>query len=281
MNNQSTLRTSHDAYALLARYYDLQHSALIDDIPMYIGFAREYKHAAGRDAAADPVTVLEVGSGTGRIMAPLVSVGIHVVGVDESEDMLAIARERLDQLPKRDRYSLITADACKIQLERTFDMVVIALNTFLHNLTRESQLAMLRMAYAHLRPGGSLIVDLPPNDEMANQPDDGEFEFEARIIDPIRQTEINKYVASRLFWANQSQELRYRIEEIDQHKNRQETSVEFCLRHVFRHEMDLLLMMAGFEAANCQWYGNYDLDLYDKVGDHMNINARMIVVAKK
>ena len=66
MNNQSTLRTSHDAYALLARYYDLQHSALIDDIPMYIGFAREYKHAAGRDAASDPVTVLEVGSGTGR-----------------------------------------------------------------------------------------------------------------------------------------------------------------------------------------------------------------------
>ncbi|MCW1969723.1 MAG: class I SAM-dependent methyltransferase [Anaerolineae bacterium] len=281
MNNQSTLRTSHEAYGLLARYYDLQHSALIDDIPMYINLAREYKNAAGRDAVADPVTVLEIGSGTGRIMAPLVSVGIHVVGVDESEAMLAIAQERLAQLPKHDRYTLITADACKIELGRTFDMVVVALNTFLHNLTRDNQLAMLRTAYAHLRPGGSLIIDLPPNDEMANQPDDGEFEFEARIIDPIRQTEINKYVASRLFWANQSQELRYRIEETDQHKHKQATSVEFRLRHVFRHEMDLLLMLAGFEAANCRWYGNYDLDLYDTVGDHMKANARMIVIAKK
>lgn len=280
MNNQSTIRTSHDAYALLARYYDLQHSALIDDIPMYLNLARQYKQAETRATKLSPVTVLEIGCGTGRIMAPLVSVGIHVVGVDESEEMLAIARERLSQIHNA-KYTLITADACTLQLEQTFDMVVIALNTFLHNLTRENQLAMLRTAYAHLRAGGSLVIDLPPNDEMANQPDDGEFEFEARIIDPIRHTEINKYVSSRLFWANQEQSLHYRIEELQQNQKMQETQVEFRLRHVFRFEMDLLLMMAGFSSDQCQWYGNYDLDSYDVVGAHMDANARMVVIAKK
>ena len=280
MNNQSTIRTSHDAYALLARYYDLQHSALIDDIPMYLNLARQYKQTETRATKLLPVTVLEIGCGTGRIMAPLVSVGIHVVGVDESEEMLAIARERLSQIHHA-KYTLITADACTLQLEQTFDLVVIALNTFLHNLTRENQLAMLRTAYAHLRAGGSLVIDLPPNDEMANQPDDGEFEFEVRIIDPIRHTEINKYVSSRLFWANQEQLLHYRIEELQQNQKMQETQVEFRLRHVFRFEMDLLLMMAGFSSDQCQWYGNYDLDSYDVVGAHMDANARMVVIAKK
>ena len=98
---------------------------------------------------------------------------------------------------------MIKADARLWRSAERFDLCIIALNTFLHNLSRADQLATLRTAHDHLKPGGVLVIDLPPNDELAHQPDDGEYEFETKMIDPQAKTELEKSVASHVFWASQ------------------------------------------------------------------------------
>ncbi len=253
------------AYRILARTYDLQHHLYTPDIPMYEQLAKIL-------APAQPL--LEIGCGTGRVLLPLAQAGFEIVGVDNSAEMLAIGWARLrgaasspSATLKAGMAEIIEADALSFDLGRRFGMAFIALNTFLHNLTRHSQLQTLRNAHKHLLPGGSMVIDLPPNDELASQPDDGKFIFDAALIDPTTQTRIDKYVASEVFWATQEQALRYRMVE-----NGVEEIAAFRLRHVFKHEMELLLLQSGF--AQPVWYGDYDLSPYE------DGSLRMIAVAR-
>ena len=236
---------------------------------MYQTLAERY-----RDQHGD-CRILEIGCGTGRVMAPLVEAGFYVVGVDESPQMLEIARKRLSPLSRLSAipdppYQIVQADMRAAKLEGSFGMAFIALNTFLHNLTRQSQLDMLLAARRYLSPGGMLVVDLPPNDELAFQPDDGEYEFEATLVDPDTGTVIDKFVSSLISWAEQTQTLSYRMDERLPAGKRSQT-VTFHLRHVFKHEMELLLIQSDFDA--CEWYGDYDLSVYE------DGSPRMIAVA--
>jgi len=265
MTSNDQHNDSAAAYAALARFYDLQHAAFTPDVRLYLHFAADCRARLG------DLPILELGCGTGRVMAPLVSAGYHVTGVDESPQMLAIARERLKEYAPG-LYELVQADARTLELPQKFGMSFVALNTFLHNLTRDHQLAMLATARRCLLPAGLLIIDLPPNDELSCQPDDGEFEYEATLIDPESDAVIEKYVASQVKWAEQVQVLSYRVDE----KTLSDTlshQVTFRLRHVFKHEMELLLLLAGF--TTWQWYGDYDLSPYGES------SPRMIVVVKQ
>jgi SAM-dependent methyltransferase len=265
MNSNQPVNNSDSAiaYAALARVYDLQHATYTPDVSMYQTFAGQIREQRGE------CRILEIGSGTGRVMIPLVEAGFQVVGVDESPQMLEIARRKLAVFPAQ-QYQLVQDDMRKAKLAGPFDMAFIALNTFLHNPTRQSQLDMLAAAQRYLRPGGILVVDLPPNDELAYQPDDGEYEFEATLVDPATDTVIDKFVSSLISWAEQTQTLSYRIEEKLPTGVHSET-VTFRLRHVFKHEMELLLIQSGFKA--CDWYGDYDLCEY------IDGSLRMIAVA--
>jgi SAM-dependent methyltransferase len=258
-------------YDALARVYDLQHAHFLDDLTLYLRLVRSFGPGA---------MILELGCGSGRLLLPLAEAGYRVVGVDESAEMLRIAEQKLRasrHIPA-ERWCLAHADARALHLDTqgTFNLALIALNTFLHNLSREDQLAMLRAARRHLRSDGLLIVDLPPNDEMVYQPDDGAFQLEATLIDPQANSEIYKYVASRVFWATQEQELTYRIEERRAGGELlSEQLVTFRLRHVFRHEMELLLLMSGF--AEPAWYGDYQMSPYGEGSPRMIALAQAAV----
>jgi SAM-dependent methyltransferase len=258
--------SSSTIYDDFARIYDLQHRSFVDDAPMYVQLAREW--------AIHP-NILEIGCGSGRLMVPLVGSGFRVVGVDMSQEMLRLADAHLrgNAHASAMRWALIQADARAMQLDEQFGMACIPLNTFLHNLTRDDQLNMLRSARRHLTPGAPFVIDLPPNDEMAFQPDDGQFQFEATLVDAQSNSEIHKFVASRVYWATQEQELTYRIEE--EHAGKvSERFVSFRLRHVFKHEMELLLLQTGF--APPMWFGDYELGIYTEGSPRMIAVARAV-----
>ncbi len=246
-------------YDSFARVYDLQHRTFADDLPLYAQVARDLPPGGA---------ILEFGCGTGRVMLPLLQAGFSVTGVDESAGMLALARAQLGPAAE-----LIQADTRALALGPRFALVFIALNTFLHNLTREDQLATLRAARAHLRPGGVLLIDLPPNDELSFQPDDNQFEVEATLVDPESGSRVTKHVASSLDWSTQTQTLTYRIEEEREGKT-QTQNVSFALRHVFKHEMELLMLAAGFAAP--EWYGDYQRHPYERDSTRMIALARAV-----
>jgi SAM-dependent methyltransferase len=102
-------------------------------------------------AALGPASVLDAGCGTGRVAIELARRGIEAVGVDVDPSMLATARARAPSL------TWIQADLCHLELDRTFDVVVLAGNVPLFT-PPGTQPGLVRACARHVAPGGSLVA---------------------------------------------------------------------------------------------------------------------------
>ncbi len=98
--------------------------------------------------------LLDLGTGTGRMLELLAPRAARAVGVDQSAAMLALARNRIDQAALRNVF-LRQGDIYAPPVERdAYDLVVI--HQVLHFLDDPSR--ALKEAARALRPGGRLVV---------------------------------------------------------------------------------------------------------------------------
>jgi len=139
-----------DRDALLAELFDLDIADVDGDLPFYEALARE---AGG--------AVLELGAGTGRVAIALARAGLDVYGIDTAPSMIARAARNAG-LDASQRLHLACADMRDFVIEQQFGLAFAAFGTFHHLLTPEDQLACLRAAERHLRPGGVFACDLRP-----------------------------------------------------------------------------------------------------------------------
>ncbi|MEU9760878.1 class I SAM-dependent methyltransferase [Streptomyces sp. NPDC047987] len=133
----------------LALIYDLVYKARGQDFRVESELVTEIVRARHPSAAS----LLDVGCGTGEHLLTLCRRFGHVEGIDLSEPMVEVAR---DKLPGT---ALHVADMRDFSLGRTFD-VVISLSTAVAYLPSPRDLATaLRQMVRHLAPGGVLIVE--------------------------------------------------------------------------------------------------------------------------
>lgn len=152
-----------DVYKDFAEFYDLYVGDRLDDLPLYLEYAR-----------STGTPVLEIGAGSGRLTVPLARAGIPVVAVDISREMLDLLRLRLAQEDNATRQcvSIVHADACDLALGATYGLVIVPFYTFNYFLTRKAQDSVLRRCAAHLTHGGRLLVDVfIPWSRLAHCPD--------------------------------------------------------------------------------------------------------------
>ncbi len=98
-----------------------------------------------------PHSVLDAGCGTGRVAIELANRGIEAVGVDRDASMLATAQDRDPDI------TWIQADVTVLDLERTFDVVVMAGNVPLFT-PEGTQAALVAGGARHVAPGGVLVL---------------------------------------------------------------------------------------------------------------------------
>src|SRR5215471_8657379 len=141
-----------DEYGLIADLYDyvVPYSARQD-----IDFFVEAAKASGG-------SVLEVGSGTGRVLIPIARAGVEITGLDLSANMLQVCRRRLHDEPEavRSRVTLKLGDMRDFDLSRTFNLVILPFRPFQHLTAAEDQIACLASIHRHLVQGGRLVLDL-------------------------------------------------------------------------------------------------------------------------
>lgn len=104
-----------------------------------------------------PRSVLDIGCGTGAAAVALALRDVRVTGLDKSGEMLACARERADRWGAR--VTWVEADYRDFALEDRFDAAICFYDAINYCLTEQDLEAVLRNAYLHVRPGGSLIFD--------------------------------------------------------------------------------------------------------------------------
>jgi len=138
-----------------ARFYDWENARTMGrrDVRYWSGFVRE---------AGGPV--LELGCGTGRVLAPVARAGQPTVGVDRSAEMLAYARRRLRRARLPRRPALVRADVTALPLATGHFGAVLAAYGMLQSLLSDGALdATLSSVARVLRPGGRFGIELVPD----------------------------------------------------------------------------------------------------------------------
>lgn len=142
--------------------------------------------------------ILEVGSGPGWISEILMSLGYEVEGIEPSEEMIAIARERIEAAVRHHRlaspppvtYHATTIEDCGLP-DESFDAVLF--HAALHHVIDEDR--TLAQCFRLLRPGGVLGVS-----EGAWVP--GDPAVEEQLEEEMRQygTLENPFTTEYLDW---------------------------------------------------------------------------------
>jgi demethylmenaquinone methyltransferase/2-methoxy-6-polyprenyl-1,4-benzoquinol methylase len=121
------------------------------------GIDRKWRRAAvALLAEHQPRRILDVATGTADLALEALAIEpAKVVGVDLSEEMLRIGREKIARLGKADRVTLQRGDAAKLPFsDRQFDAAMVAFGV--RNF--EDLQAGLKDIRRVLKPGGALVV---------------------------------------------------------------------------------------------------------------------------
>lgn len=144
-----------DPYARIAEWYDLEHDSFTEDIELYL-------EALGGERRR--LAILEVGSGSGRLLAALASAGYSVTGVEPSAAMRERHARRIAGLPEQvaRRISLVAGTATQLDLpaDARYDVAILGLGTLGHLTHVEERSAALSALRARLRADGRLMVDV-------------------------------------------------------------------------------------------------------------------------
>ncbi len=135
-----------------------------------------------------PKLVLDLGCGTGNVTIPMSLRGYEMIGLDASQEMLNIAREKAEQ--KGQEILFLHQDMTEFELYGTVDAMVSALDG-VNYLTEDGDLlAMLKLLHYYLHPGGILIFDINTPYKFRETLDGNTFVYEDEDVFCVWENEL-------------------------------------------------------------------------------------------
>jgi SAM-dependent methyltransferase len=103
---------------------------------------------------------LDLACGTGTLAFSTARLGIEVVGVDKSPEMLQMAYRRLRLCTSKIKPKFVQADMTRFNLNRQFDAVGCFFDAANHILTEAGFENFIKCAARHVKPGGFFMFDV-------------------------------------------------------------------------------------------------------------------------
>jgi SAM-dependent methyltransferase len=125
------------------------------DYEQWISF---FKERVTHDNKKHPIRVLDIGCGTGEIAIRLAKEGYEVVGVDLSEDMLAVANNKAMEAGVRVEF--YQQDMVEISGLEPFDVIVIFCDSLNYLRTEEDVQKTFQNVFGLLKHDGLLLFDV-------------------------------------------------------------------------------------------------------------------------
>lgn len=142
--------------------------------------------------------VLELGCGTGSITRRLATKGYDMIGIDCSEEMLLIAREKSTETEQNILY--LCQDMRDFELYGTVAAVVSVCDSMNYILSEDDMLQVFRLVNNYLDPGGVFIFDLDTryayeeilgDNTIAENREEGSFIWENSFYEEEALNEVN------------------------------------------------------------------------------------------
>lgn len=241
-----------------ARFYDAIYHTLRDGVDNRY-FLDRIRETNGR--------ILEVGVGTGRLFIEALRQGADIYGIDVSQTMIDVLKEKLGSIMQKRVYNQNIID---FNLQQKFDLVIAPFRVMMHLIEKEDQLRALNHVYQNLNRGGIFVFDVFIPDLKAlitgvqNQVDfDGEY---------LPGKHLRRIVSTRPDLLNQIIHVNFRIE-WDENGEIKTEDWDLPLRYFFRFELEHLVERSRFKSYSI---------LGDYSGNLLNPDSKdYIVVCRK
>ena len=218
----------------------------------YTGFFAEFYdllHTGCTDAKIYPLllepygqNVLELGSGTGRISIPLANAGYHVTGLEYSDEMIELMRQKAYPVK---RLRVVQGDARDFQLNETFDIILLTCNFINHFPNAQDVVNILTRCKHHLKENGIVIIDCSAPDTGAMCKSCGVEEV--LEFKTARGTVIRDYFLPRYDFLNQLETDDIRLEEYEGDTLLRSAQAHETLTWFYPREVRLMIHSAGLE----------------------------------
>ena len=193
---------------------------------------------------------MELACGTGRLANSLVRDGADYAGLELSPDFADLAKKKLNQYCNTP--TIVMGDMRNFQLNKTFDLIFIGFNSFLHLLTDEDAISFFSSVKNHMHKNSRFLIDIYiPNPLFLYRPEGVRF-----LVLEYTDSVLEKFVTveeSNLY------DIDTEINELTWHfinDKKVEFAVEkFSVRMYFPSKMNQLLIDNGFQILH-QW-GDY------------------------
>ena len=220
----------------VAPFLDADYRGETADLKLYRSLAEQH-----------PGPVLELGCGTGRVMAELIKAGRICDGLDLSPTMLDLARQRCTAIPCEFPWQLHQCNMTAFDLnQKSYGLAILASNTFMHVSRSSDQEKVLACVHQHLLPGGKLVLDLfnPPVEDLVLH--QGAVQAVDSWPGPISGSTVTKWVRREVDWVRQIQKTFITYETLHVDSRLEQVEARFNLRFLWRHEAEMMLEKTGF-----------------------------------
>lgn len=241
-------------YDIWADLYDVVYSHLVNDVSFYT-----------KEALKSTGPVLELGCGTGRITLPIAQSGLRIVGLDNSDSMLSVARRKTEQPPHLP-VTLLADDMRTFSIGQRFPLIIIPFAGFCSLTDPVDQLSTLKQIRRHLSPHGKLILDMPVADPYASRQGNIPYHFR-NVSDSPSGRRFQIWQFTNYAFHDQISNNSLLIEEIEKGTIAQRWHKYFPLRLTNRWEMHHLLETCQFKIE--ELYGDFNYNPFSDTSENM------------
>ena len=142
-------------YSDLAPFYDALNGEF--DFKKWADYIEKQMKKYGRTPIRE---MLDLGCGTGRMTFEMHKRGYDMVGLDNCEEMLAIAYENASEVENGNKILWLCQDMTEFELYGTVDVVVSCLDCLNHLSSEDELRKCLLLVHNYLVPNGLFVFDM-------------------------------------------------------------------------------------------------------------------------
>lgn len=228
----------HDTYTgIFAEFYDKLFGDEISDLEFY-------KHFVGKDSA------LEIGSGTGRLLIPMLQEDMKIDAIEPNSDMTKFCIKKAKTLNLEPM--IHQQNLQNLSINKKYKTIFMPLYAFQHILNENEALIALQKTYEHLQDDGQVLISVfipEPYDVI-------EWTQTGHAID--KNQEILLYEKTKFDHINhiEHKELKFEVLKNNELQKTYYSSIEFKIYAL--EELKNLLNKAGFKKIH--FLGDYLLE---------------------